>query len=72
MCWKNEGDKNDWSRPGKQREVTGKVREVMGDKIMQGLGRLMYKEFGVYSGWNEERYNFEQRSDIIGQQLGCI
>ena len=30
-------------------EVVDKAREVMGGSIMQYLGRLIYKECGVYS-----------------------
>lgn len=30
-------------------EVAGKVKEVMKGKMVQGLGRLICKEFGVYS-----------------------
>lgn len=39
-------------------EVVDKAREVMGGSIMQYLGRLIYKECGVYSEWNDEHLQF--------------
>lgn len=44
----------------------------MGDKIMQGLGRLMHKEFGVYSESSEGHCSFEHRSDTIGQPVRSL
>ena len=39
---------------------------------MQGLGRLMHKEFGVYSESSEEHCSFEHRSDTIGQPVRSL
>lgn len=63
MCQKDGKDLGGWSRPSQWGEVAGEVRKVMGDKIIQGLGRLRCLiNLVLY----EEHCSFEQRSHVVG------